>query len=332
MSARRGRRSTKNKRKKAEAGAAGSRLAGTTAAFALAAAAGSVLGYLGEQHWTLDLLAQFRVQYTAILVASSLAFLALRRPAWSGLALAAAVAAGAPVLAHRLVEDVRCRGATPGLRVLALHLPAEGARPGGVAAAIAAAAPDVVFAMAVTPAWAEALGAELEEGYAYQVWEPMDDGFGVGLLSRTAPLEAGIAFLGTSLPSVVATVEDEGGSAWTVIGTHAQLPLGEEATGRRDLQLEALAARVRGTLEPTVVVGNLSTTPWAASFEGLLASSGLQDGGQGGWPLGTWGPYPLLRVPTDHVLISRELCVVEWSTGPAVGSGHLPVSVELARR
>jgi endonuclease/exonuclease/phosphatase (EEP) superfamily protein YafD len=40
----------------------------------------------------------------------------------------------------------------------------------------------------------------------------------------------------------------------------------------------------------------------------------------------------VLRVPVDHALVSEELCVVERSAGPDIGSRHLPLRVEVARR
>jgi endonuclease/exonuclease/phosphatase (EEP) superfamily protein YafD len=319
------------KGKNGQGGGAGRWLSGLVGAAALAAAAGGLLGYLGDRHWTLEVLAHFRLQYATLLPACALAFLALGRLPLAGLAAAAAVAAGAPLVAHRLVQDVRCPAAAPGLTVLSLHLPAPG-EGSGVRDAIRGAGADVVFLMGVDPGWVEALEAGLGDEYPHRLWEPRADAYGVGLLSRLPPLEAGVVFLATSLPSMVATLGSDDGS-WTVVGTHAQPPTGGEEAARRNLQLEALAARVRGTLEPTVVMGTLSTTPWAASFAELLGSTGLQDGGQGDWPSGGWGgPLGVLRVPVDHALVSEELCVVERSAGPDIGSRHLPLRVEVARR
>ena len=307
-------------------------LARTAGTLALLAGTGGLLAYLADRHWTLDLLAHFRLQYLLALLLSGLLFLALRHPALAGLAAAGAVAAGAPLVAHRLVQDVRCPSLEPELRILSLDVGRENPGRAAVARWIRSEGAEVVFLMAVDAGWEEALASELGADYPHRVVEAREDDFGVALLSRTPFLEGAVVFLATSVPSVVARLSREDGD-WTVIGTHAAPPANQEAARRRDLQLEALAARVRAAREPTVVVGDLATTPWAASFRALLASAGLHDGGEGSWPQGTWGgraaPLGLL---VDHALVSDGLCVVERRLGPHLGASHRPLTAEVGRR
>jgi endonuclease/exonuclease/phosphatase (EEP) superfamily protein YafD len=48
---------------------------------------------------------------------------------------------------------------------------------------------------------------------------------------------------------------------------------------------------------------------------------------QASWPT----QIPPLGIPLDHCLVSPELVVLDRRLGPAVGSDHRPVILELAR-
>ncbi len=132
---------------------------------------------------------------------------------------------------------------------------------------------------------------------------------------------------------MVAEVETAGG-AITELGTHPLPPGSPERLRLRDEQLTALAGFVAGLRKPLILAGDLNVTPWSPRFERLLRETGLTDtargrGLQGTWPVG----LPWMRIPIDHCLISESFRVVDRKVGPAVGSDHFPllVDLELAR-
>lgn len=90
--------------------------------------------------------------------------------------------------------------------------------------------------------------------------------------------------------------------------------------------------------ENVLIVGDLNTSPWSATFQHLLAVTGLRDsqmgfGVQPSWPVsipkGNIKLTLLPMIPIDHVLVSERFVVLERKLGPNVGSDHLPVIVEL---
>jgi len=104
-------------------------------------------------------------------------------------------------------------------------------------------------------------------------------------------------------------------------------------TSHRD-QLAAigktLAHRARG--EAAILVGDLNATPWSAAFMRLLVQAKLYDsavatGYQRSWPSST---LPL-GIPIDHVLLSAQFEVKQRTIGPAIGSDHRPVVVDLLK-
>ncbi|MCU0878609.1 MAG: endonuclease/exonuclease/phosphatase family protein, partial [Pirellulaceae bacterium] len=85
--------------------------------------------------------------------------------------------------------------------------------------------------------------------------------------------------------------------------------------------------------EPLVLAGDLNLTEHSPYFRDLLRASGLADTRQGIGIQASWSPrVPLLSLPLDHVLVSRELAVVSRRLGPPLGSDHRPVVVQLAWR
>jgi endonuclease/exonuclease/phosphatase (EEP) superfamily protein YafD len=90
----------------------------------------------------------------------------------------------------------------------------------------------------------------------------------------------------------------------------------------------ALAAKESG---PVVVAGDLNMSPWSPFFSRLVKASGLTDSEPGFGFQPTWPTYqPILYLPLDHVLVSRDVIVADRRTAADVGSDHLPVVIDIA--
>jgi len=99
----------------------------------------------------------------------------------------------------------------------------------------------------------------------------------------------------------------------------------------RSGQLADLAAVCASAAKPLVVVGDLNMTPWSPYFGRLLREGGLRDGRAGHGLRPTWPAFfrPLL-IPIDHCLVSGEVGVDGFETGPALRSDHRPIIVDLS--
>ncbi|HRD77492.1 MAG TPA: endonuclease/exonuclease/phosphatase family protein [Hyphomicrobiaceae bacterium] len=135
-------------------------------------------------------------------------------------------------------------------------------------------------------------------------------------------------------PSVHARFEDDGaGGPLRVIGTHLARP---DKPRLQAEQLHALIADIGAPGGPddvpTVVAGDFNLTPWSWHLNVLSRQTGLMRPVTGGasWPAHRTTDEPMVLI--DHVLVSRHFAVVSYRTGPRLGSDHLPVIVEFARR
>jgi endonuclease/exonuclease/phosphatase (EEP) superfamily protein YafD len=284
----------------------------------------TLVAFAGELWWVLDLLAHFRVQYLVVLVLLVGLALALRQRR-TGL-LAAALA-----LVDLAALAPSCPGAASeapvALSILSANVNAANDDHERLLEVIAARAPDVVVVLEVSPAWARVLEERLVD-YPHREVRARGDNFGIALLSRV-PLRAALETIGPSgwPPSIVATL----GDGTTLIATHPPPPSSAEGAARRDVQLAAIAERVRGRDAPVIVVGDLNTTPWAPSFA-ALTEAGLSDTRVGLLVAPTWPTSFLpLGVPIDHCL-AIGWRGVRHETLADIGSDHYPILVALARR
>jgi endonuclease/exonuclease/phosphatase (EEP) superfamily protein YafD len=189
--------------------------------------------------------------------------------------------------------------------------------------------PDVAFFMEVDDAWLEHLLALTNE-FPYVVAHPRSDNFGVALFARAKPAQMDIIWPGGEVPSVIATIP-MGATNVTFIGTHPVPPGSHEAWSFRNLQLDEVAALAARSPGPVVVAGDLNMSPWSPFFRKFAEASRLKDSQPGFGFQPTWPTIqPILYIPLDHVLVSRDIAVVDRRTGTRVGSDHLPVIVDLA--
>ncbi len=108
-------------------------------------------------------------------------------------------------------------------------------------------------------------------------------------------------------------------------------PIGANRAHRRDRELSAIAEFVRERQrERFVVLGDFNTTPWSVRFSELLERSGLSESPLGRGLTATWtSRNPLFGLPIDHVLVGRDIQVLDQEVGRDIASDHYPVSATL---
>lgn len=284
----------------------------------------SVAAFFGRWSWVLDFLANFRVQYVALLVLMS-AFLFLARwPRTGGIALVGA-AINAAVILPLFLGGGRTIPPEEPLRVMSYNLLSTNEQFGEVIGYIRELDADIVFLHEASRPWELALeGAELP--YEISRSRSQDLIFGTLVLSRP---EDPVTSFGFTLGGARAVEVSHDGIA--VLGSHPLAPTTAERSAFRDAQLEFAADWSRQQEGPHVVTGDFNATPWSYPFRRLLAETELVNS-QGGYGIEATFPADrsfLLRVPIDHLLHSPELVVADRRRGPRMGSDHFPLVVDL---
>jgi len=290
-----------------------------------------LLGFLSGMWWRFELLSHFRVQYAIVLGALTIPFLVARRFRFAAVPGACALINIALILPLYFGPS-NAEADGPKLRILSANVLTSNASHERVIRLIHESEADVVFLMEVNERWVRALDP-LQSEYPHWHARPREDNFGVAFLSRVPLAEAEIMPSPKGrVPFVRVRLEREGRTV-TLFGLHTLPPVSRRAAGIRNEQMAEAALHVREGNDPVIVVGDLNMTSWSPAFRRFVRDTGLRDSRRGFGVQPTWPAFnPVLRVPIDHCLVSAKIVVRDRQVGPAVGSDHFPILIDVVVR
>ncbi len=295
------------------------------ASAAVLLAVATLLAYLGRFSWVLDNLASFRPQLTVGLAISGLLLLAGRWPKTAAFVgtvtlinLTTLLPLFIPVSARRGAVDIR---------VLSFNLRSDNEEFDRVIEFIRQTKADLVVLHEASLPWEEAI-ASSDLGYEMTMTKHRDEIFGSLVL---APPEATVESFGFRMTDPRA-VEIAFPTGLTVLAIHPLSPSTPRRASLRDQQFAFAADWVAEQPTPVAVVGDFNAGPFSYPYRRLRAATGLQDSIRG---YGLENSYParaspVLRVSIDHLLYSEGIGIMERTLGPAIGSDHFPLVVDLS--
>lgn len=282
----------------------------------------SLLALFSNFHLVFDLLANFRVQYVALIFIMLCLTLFGRR-------YIAAVVLVCCLLVH-VAEVYRSQYSTVQsdindgvtMRVMSSNLLAQNPYHQKQIDYISEIDPDVVVFQEYSRAWHRVLSIALDK-YPYRVSRVVDNPFGIAMYSKIPLDDAGvITFVDTRKPSVEGWVR-VGDKRIRVVGTHPPPPMSGDLYRERNRQLQMLGKIAQAETAPMVVLGDLNITPWSGHFKKLLKTGQLVDARRGFGVLPTWpsSNWPL-QIPIDHILVKNSVSVLTMETSDALKSDH----------
>ncbi len=193
--------------------------------------------------------------------------------------------------------------------------------------------PDVILTVETDEWWEDALRT-LEEDYPYTLKNPLDNTFGMLVHSRLEMIDPEIRFiLKDSIPSMHMQLVLPSNDRVFMHFVHPNPPIPKYATETtsRDAELLIVGREAEKRDRPTIIAGDFNDVAWSYTTNLFQKASGLLDPRIG---RGTYSTFdarnPLLRWPLDHVFHSDHFKLVHMETGPAWGSDHFPVFIELS--
>lgn len=296
---------------------------------------------LGGFAWPLQLFSHFRVQWAAMALVALLAALALRHGPLILVNLVLLAANVLPLYSH-LMSYVRApttaEAAGRSLRIFSLNMHAADTDSAKFLALVASEKPDVILLTEV-PSDVEQRMAPLSEAYPHRIAARGQSMHDVAIYSRWpfAAVETNRA-AGLNYPVIAADLcppAGERGACLRLVALHADVPFGTRVA-IQERQLD-IAARLAGVhLGPAAVVGDLNLTPWSPTFEAFKRRANLVDASRERGLTPTWQPLslprsiaPLFALSIDQVLTSQDIAVRSSRVGPALGSDHRPIIVDL---
>ncbi len=293
----------------------------------------TLAGFLSQYGWLFDLASHFRLQYLVLLSLSIILCVLDRK--WHVLKVLVAAAlvnllmVGALYWPGGSYISSEYQAPSRTATLLLMNLNAHNEEYEKAMRYIREMKPDIIALEEVTDKWLVAL-AETLKAYPHRRDMSREDCFGIGLYSKIPIEEMSIQYYGTTeLPSVLAQMAI-GNKPLTVLLTHPLPPGNPDSFRRRNEQLRVIAAERPTFRDSMILIGDLNTTSWSYYFQDFVKKMNLVDSRQGfglqlSWPV----MMPLLAITIDHVLVSKDVTVLERRTGPDVGSDHRPVYVKL---
>lgn len=303
-------------------------------------------GFFADVWWYFDLAASWR--FTAIvLLLPLLAFECLSpRRGWLMVSMLAAIGLGIGSMAEYYAPGTE--GADPNLLDSYKHPNLTIAwgnvpdRDGKGLAALVQSGADVVLAAEVGEAW-HGIDRSVLAGFGFIRTDPRAEK-GILVLSRVpvgsvreVELAGGAAAIELVIPW--------GGGAARVLAVHLQSPKSAAFVMRRNENLLRVSSWARDAMlrGPCVVIGDLNVTPFSPAYGRMVESGSLVDSMQGRGLVGTWPTvggsplgfavgglgFPLVSVPIDHCLHSRDVRVKRRDVIELPDSDHGGLVVEL---
>ena len=301
--------------------------------FILAAIVDSVLsiaGYLGQTNLYFELSSHFKLQYLLVGL-STLIFFALVRSKKIWLLVSAfCIVINLAEIVPWYFPAPAFAGATPGqhLRILHSNVLTNNRRYSDVISLVKAEQPDIAVFVEVSTSWAREL-AVLSEMFPYSLQQQESENFGSAIYSKLPLKNASVQGFSSQRKSLLADVKFQG-KVISMMLVHPSVPIKQQSFIDRNQQLAAIGEYAAQVKNPLIVVGDFNTTMWSPFYKNMVKTGKLRNARSGFGILPTWPTFmPLVYIPIDHFLVSKEIGILKIHTGRNIGSDHLPLITDL---
>jgi endonuclease/exonuclease/phosphatase (EEP) superfamily protein YafD len=190
--------------------------------------------------------------------------------------------------------------------------------------------PDFLLVNEPDQEWATSI-SRLDEDFPHSVKYPLDNTYGMILLSKLPLTETTVNFLvKDDIPSIYTRIVLPSGSIIDFYGVHPEPPKPGSDTYERDTELLIIGKKIRETKNPTIVAGDLNDVGWSGTSKLFRKYSELVDPREGRGLYNTYNVFvPLLRYPLDHIFYSGEFGLLTLKKLENIGSDHFPLLIGL---
>lgn len=192
--------------------------------------------------------------------------------------------------------------------------------------------PDIAILLETNIWWQDKLSV-LKEEYPYTVEYPLENYYGIILLSKLKLKNTEVKFLvSDEIPSIHASVKLRNNSWVKLYCLHPMppSPTENEKSLDRDAELLIVAKEIKKEDYPIIVLGDLNDVAWSHTTRMFQRISQLLDPRIGRGFYNTFHTkYPILRWPLDHLFVSDDFKLAQLRRVESVGSDHFPMFIEL---
>jgi endonuclease/exonuclease/phosphatase (EEP) superfamily protein YafD len=298
------------------------------------AISGPILGILGRWHWSFDVFSHFRVQSTALILVAMVLLLTGRCLKRFLITIPIFVYCFFSILPYLPYSFEKTAIANPiqTFSVMHFNVLQSNRSHDKLINLIEEENPSVVVLLELNQRWYD----HLEQGlvnYEFRAASLSERDTGLAIFSKFPITDLEEKFLSGNFTPTFRCTLDRAGEEIALWVTHPRPPMGTRLWQERNAQLGSMGSLIAQETLPTILVGDLNTSPWSHWFKRIqgdrLIDSGQGHGLKATWPsfLPEWG-----RLPIDHILHSRHFTVLERRVLSDIDSDHLPVLAVLEQK
>ncbi len=307
-------------------------LSGLIGLFSIITILMSIITLFADDHQKLEMFTHFKLQYLLGSILFSSIYLYARKYLYSAILAVAIIVNTVFILpwyfAPALIPSESNIVATSksSIKLLHLNLLSSNTQHANVIEVISKENPNIIILQEVSFLWANKIQPLLKT-YPFHKIIARNDNFGIAVLSKIELNSIEIKDWGETggLPGLLLNLKINN-TPIQLASLHPLPPLNKIYYDQRNKSLDAVQKDISRYLIPSILVGDFNISMWSPNYQNLEADGRLYNARKGFGINTTWpallGP---LGIPIDHILVSPEFTVVDFYTGPNVGSDHLPL-------
>lgn len=191
---------------------------------------------------------------------------------------------------------------------------------------------DIIAAIEVDEDWIAALRKGLGDDFEHWISVPLDNGYGLCLMSKLPLSETEVSeLIVDKVPSIRTIVTLPSGRPFRLYIVHPEPPVPNQDTKGRDSEIAQIGIEAAKDPMPAIVTGDLNDVAWSTTTRRFQRLSGLLDPRVGRGFYNTFHAYmPWMRWPLDHLFHDPEFRLIRMERLPSIGSDHFPMLFSLA--
>ena len=287
----------------------------------------TIAGFLGAFHRFFEYACSFRFQYFWASLLIGLIFLAKRYWKWMVVTILCFVINATQILPLYSFDHYVSEATKNTLRVISLNVNFRNKNSKPVLDFIHSSGADVVAVQEATQFWLNEFDS-LRSEYPYSRYQENRNHHGLVILSRS-PFK-NIESNNFDVPFINATLLLEG-KRISIVTIHFFTPMTEWRFKNRNLEFRDLGSIINADKNSMIVVGDFNASTWSPSYQSFVSKTNLADARIGFGVVPTFPTHlPWMMIPIDQCLVSSDIKILNFHSGPNIGSDHLPVILDAA--
>jgi endonuclease/exonuclease/phosphatase (EEP) superfamily protein YafD len=287
----------------------------------------TIVGFFGAVHRFFEYACSFRLQYFWISILIALLFLTRRYWKWLALTLICFAINATQILPLYSFDHYSSEKKQKPLKLISMNVNFRNKNSKPILNFMNTSDADVIAVQEATRFWLNQFES-LKPKYPHRRYQENRNNHGLVILSQI-PFQK-VQSSNFDVPFINATLKLPE-KPISIVTIHFFTPMTEWMFKNRNFEFLELGSIVNSGQNSMIVAGDFNASTWSPTYQAFVRKTHLNDARVGFGVFPTFPTnLPLIMIPIDQCLVSSDLKILDFHSGPNIGSDHLPVIVEVA--